>query len=152
MQLIMALPILTMLMFTETAEQSECFQEFSETVLSNFIISSKIGWFPGTAEHAYVPAHIRHQCEQSLINLKRDYIDIYYFHHANYGENYKYVDDAVEVMYRLKEEGKIRVIGQCAKTDKEYEFLIPKVNPEVIQSSSSALNDYLFLKEQKPVS
>ncbi len=115
----------------------------------NFIISSKIGWFPGTAEHAYEPAHIRHQCEQSLINLKRDYIDIYYFHHANYGENYKYVDDAVEAMYRLKEEGKIRVIGQCAKDDEEYAYLIPKVKPEVIQSSSSALNDYLLPEETK---
>ena len=47
---------------------------------TDVIIATKIGWFPGTAQHAYEPAHIRHQCEQSLINLDRDYIDIYYLH------------------------------------------------------------------------
>src|SRR5439155_6406953 len=50
------------------------------------IIATKIGWFPGTAQHAYEPAHVRHQCEQSLINLKREYIDLYYFHHGSFGE------------------------------------------------------------------
>ncbi|HEY3746600.1 MAG TPA: aldo/keto reductase, partial [Gemmatimonadaceae bacterium] len=44
------------------------------------IIATKVGHFPGTAEHAYEPRHIRHQCEQSLINLRRDHIDLYYFH------------------------------------------------------------------------
>jgi len=111
---------------------------------NNFIISTKIGWFPGTAEHAYEPAHIRHQCEQSLINLKREYIDIYYFHHGNFGENYEYLDDAVEVMYKLKEEGKIRIIGQSAYSDEHFRKLIPKVKPEVIQSSASALDDHIL--------
>jgi len=64
-----------------------------------------VGHFPGTAEHAYEADHIRHQCEQSLINLKRDYIDIYYFHHGNFGENDKYLDSAVAVMNKLKDEG-----------------------------------------------
>ena len=73
---------------------------------NNFVIATKIGWFPGTAEHAFEPKHIRHQCEQSLINLKRDYIDLYYFHHGDFGENDKYLDDAIEVMYRLRDEGK----------------------------------------------
>src|ERR1700722_3289242 len=49
------------------------------------ILATKVGWFPGTAAHAYEPAHIRHQCEQSLINLKRDVIDLYYFHHGDFG-------------------------------------------------------------------
>ena len=49
------------------------------------VIATKIGHFPGTAAHAYESAHIRHQCEQSLINLERDYIDIYYFHHGWFG-------------------------------------------------------------------
>ena len=49
------------------------------TRTNNFIIATKIGWFPGTAAHAFESAHIRHQCEQSLINLKRDYIDLILF-------------------------------------------------------------------------
>ncbi len=52
-----------------------------------FIIATKTGHFPGTAAHAYEPAHIRHQCEQSLINLQRDYIDIYYFHHGRFDDH-----------------------------------------------------------------
>src|SRR4051794_13528339 len=38
---------------------------------SGVVIASKMGHLPGSAEHAYEPAHIRHQCEQSLVNLKR---------------------------------------------------------------------------------
>ncbi|MEP0859900.1 MAG: aldo/keto reductase [Ignavibacterium sp.] len=116
---------------------------------NNFIIATKVGWFKGTAAHAYEPAHIRHQCEQSLINLKREYIDIYYFHHGNYGENDEYLDDAIEVMYRLREEGKIRLIGQSAYKHEDFVKLIPKVKPDVIQSFASALDDR-FLKDGSP--
>lgn len=116
---------------------------------NNFIIATKVGWFRGTAEHAYEPAHIRHQCEQSLINLKRDYIDIYYFHHGDFGENDKYLDDAIEIMYRLRDEGKIRLIGQSAYKHEDFVKLIPKVKPDVIQSFASAI-DYRFLKEGSP--
>jgi len=55
-------------------------------------VASKVGYFPGTAGHAYEAAHIRHQCEQSLINLRRDVIDLFYFHHANFGPGDQYLD------------------------------------------------------------
>lgn len=113
------------------------------------IIATKVGWFRGTAAHAYEPQHIRHQCEQSLINLKRDYIDIYYFHHGYFGDNDEYLDDAIEVMYRLREEGKIRLIGQSAYKHEDFQKLIPRVKPDVIQSFANALDDR-FLKEGSP--
>ena len=116
---------------------------------NKFVIATKVGWFPGTAAHAFEPAHIRHQCEQSLINLKRDYIDIYYFHHGNFGENYVYLDDAITVMYKLKDEGKIRIVGQSAYTHEDFEKLIPKVKPDVIQSFASAVDDR-FVREDTP--
>ncbi|MFO7525445.1 MAG: aldo/keto reductase [Ignavibacteriaceae bacterium] len=116
---------------------------------NEFIIATKVGWFPGTAEHAYQPEHIRHQCEQSLINLQRDYIDIYYFHHGNFGGNDKYLDDAIETIYKLKDEGKIRLIGQSAYSHNDFVKLIPKVKPDVIQSFSSAMDDR-FIKEGSP--
>lgn len=112
-------------------------------------IATKVGWFPGTAEHAFEPKHIRHQCEQSLINLKRDYIDLYYFHHGSFGENDKYLDDAVLVMNKLKEEGKIRFIGQSAYSHEDFVKLIPKVKPDVLQSSASAIDDK-FLADGSP--
>ena len=116
---------------------------------NKLIIATKVGWFPGTAVHAYEPAHIRHQCEQSLINLKRDYIDLYYFHHGNFGEGDIYLNDAIEVMNRLKEEGKIRMIGQSAYSHEDFVKLIPRVKPEVIQSFASAVDDR-FVKEDTP--
>ena len=116
---------------------------------NNFIIATKIGWFPGTAANAFEPAHIRHQCEQSLINLNRDYIDLYYFHHGYFGKNDEYLDDAIEVMYRLRDEGKIRLIGQSAYSNEDFQKLIPKVKPDVIQSYANAL-ETVFIEENSP--
>lgn len=114
------------------------------------IIATKVGWFPGTAEHAYEPQHIRHQLEQSLVNLRRDYVDIYYFHHANFGENDRYLDDAVDMMNRLKDEGKLRLIGQSAYTNKEFLRVIPKVRPTVLQSFAHAMDDR-FIRPNSPI-
>src|SRR5277367_3355292 len=90
-------------------------------------IATKVGWFPGTAENVYEPAHIRHQCEQSLINLKRDVIDLYYFHHGDFGEKDRYVDGAVDTIYKLKKEGKIRLIGLSSYSSDDFTRLVPKV-------------------------
>ena len=116
---------------------------------NNFIIATKVGWFPGTAAHAFESAHIRHQCEQSLINLKREYIDIYYFHHGHFGDRNEYLDDAAEVMYRLKDEGKVRLVGQSAYSHEDFQKLIPKVKPDVIQSYANAM-ERKFINEGTP--
>ena len=116
---------------------------------NNFIIATKVGWFPGTAAHAFESAHIRHQCEQSLINLKREYIDIYYFHHGHFGDRNEYLDDAVEVMYRLKDEGKVRLVGQSAYSHEDFQKLIPRVKPDVIQSYANAM-ERKFINEGTP--
>ncbi|MGH7739165.1 MAG: aldo/keto reductase [bacterium] len=114
------------------------------------ILATKVGWFPGTAEHAYEPAHIRHQCEQSLINLKRDVIDIYYFHHADFGPNDQYLEDAVAVMRQLKQEGKIRLIGQSAYSAADFTRLVPKVQPDLLQSWANVMDDQ-FIRAGSPV-
>nr|WP_275106686.1 aldo/keto reductase [Oceanipulchritudo coccoides] len=97
----------------------------------DFVIATKIGHFPGTAEHAYEPAHIRHQCEQSLINLQRDYIDIYYFHHGDFGPH---LEEAAATMDALVKEGKVRVKGQSAYSNEDFERAVPLVRPTVLQS------------------
>ena len=113
-------------------------------------IATKVGWFPGTAENAYEPAHIRHECEQSLINLKRDVIDLYYFHHGNFGPKDRYLDDAVDVMFKLRKEGKIRLIGQSAYSNEDFTRLVPKVKPDVLQSWANAMDDQ-FIRKGTPV-
>jgi aryl-alcohol dehydrogenase-like predicted oxidoreductase len=116
---------------------------------NDFIIATKVGWFPGTAANAFEPAHIRHQCEQSLINLKRDYIDLYYFHNGYFGDNDEYLDDAIEMMCKLRDEGKVRLIGQSAYSNEDFQKLIPKVKPDVIQSWANAM-ETPFIEEGSP--
>ena len=108
---------------------------------TDFIIATKIGWFPGTAAHAYEPAHIRHQCEQSLINLKREYIDLYYFHHGDFGPDKKYLRDAANMMDKLVKEGKVRLKGQSAYSADDFEKIVPVVKPAALQSWAHALDD-----------
>ncbi|MDK2971731.1 MAG: hypothetical protein PWP23_1486 [Candidatus Sumerlaeota bacterium] len=117
---------------------------------TDYVVSTKVGHFPGTAEHAYEPAHIRHQCEQSLINLQRDYIDIYYLHHGNFGENDRYLEGAAETLDALVAEGKIRVKGQSAYSAADFAKTIPVVRPEVLQSWSHAM-DPQFILPDSPV-
>lgn len=107
----------------------------------DYIVATKVGHFPGTAEHAYDDLHVRHQCEQSLRNLNREYIDVYYFHHGNFGESDMFLDDAVAMMNRLVEEGKVRIKGQSAYSADDFERVTPKVQPSVLQSWANALDD-----------
>jgi myo-inositol catabolism protein IolS len=114
------------------------------------VIATKVGHFPGTAAHAYESQHIRHQCEQSLRNLNRDHIDLYYFHHGNFGENDQYLDEAVEMMHRLRDEGKIRLIGLSAYSNEDFLRLVPKVQPTALQSWANAMDDH-YIREGTPV-
>ena len=104
-------------------------------------IATKVGHFPGTAPHAYTPLNIRHQCEQSLENLERDHIDIYYFHHGDFGPDDRYLDGAVAEMEHLRKAGKIRFIGLSAYSEDDFERLVPRIRPDVLQARTSYLND-----------
>ncbi len=104
------------------------------------VIATKVGHFPGTAEHAYEPQHIRHQCEQSLVNLQRDYIDIYYLHHGDFGADDRYLEGAIQTVQDLKREGKIRTIGQSAYSSADFLRVVPKLQPDVLQSWAHAMD------------
>ncbi len=103
------------------------------------ILASKVGWFRGTAPNAMQPAHIRHQLEQSLINLGTDYIDLHYFHNTNFGPNDQYLEEAADTMRQLQAEGKVRVIGQSAYGYHDFLRVCPVTKPAVIQFGYSAL-------------
>ncbi len=110
------------------------------------VLATKVGHFRGTAEHAYEPLHIRRQCEQSLINLRRDYLDIYYFHHGDFGPGDRYLAGAVEEMARLVKEGKVRLVGLSAYSEEDFVRLVPVIRPQVLQSWAHALDDH-FTRE-----
>ncbi len=116
----------------------------------DFVIATKIGHFPGTAAHAYDPLHIRHQCEQSLRNLERDYIDLYYFHHGDFGENGEWLEGAAATMDALVQEGKVRLKGQSAYSVAHFERAVPVVKPDALQSWANAMQDQ-FIAIDSPV-
>lgn len=107
------------------------------------VIATKVGHFPGTANHAFEPHVLRRQCEQSLRNMKLDCIDIYYLHHDNFAEDGQpgNLPDAAEEMHKLKAEGKIRVIGQSAYSDAGFARSVEVLKPQVFQSWASMLFD-----------
>jgi aryl-alcohol dehydrogenase-like predicted oxidoreductase len=103
------------------------------------LVATKIGYFRGTAEHAYLPHHIRTQCEHSLINLKRDCLDIYYLHNTDFGPGDRYLNGAVETLHRLREAGKIRLIGLSGGPEGLLRTL-RRVRPDLIQSRASMMD------------
>jgi myo-inositol catabolism protein IolS len=106
---------------------------------TEFVIATKVGHFRGTAEHAYDPMHLRHQCEQSLKNLGREYVDIYYLHHGDFGPNGEWLEGAAETLEALVKEGKVRIKGQSAYSEADFQRAVPVVKPAVLQSWASAL-------------
>jgi aryl-alcohol dehydrogenase-like predicted oxidoreductase len=121
-----------------------------EGIGKDVVIATKVGHFQGTAPHAYTPRHIRQQCEQSLENLRRDHIDIYYFHHGDFGLNDYYLEGAVDAMRKLRAEGKIRLIGLSAYSAEDFLRLVPVIEPDVLQTWAHLMDDQ-FLKSGNPV-
>lgn len=75
------------------------------------IVASKLGYFQGCSEHGYDILNMQQQLEMSLRNLNTDYIDVYFFHHLDFGENDQYLEGALAQMKKFQEQGKIRHIG-----------------------------------------
>lgn len=114
------------------------------------VVATKVGHFPGTAAHAYEALHIRHQCEQSLKNLGREAIDLYYFHHGDFGPGDRYLAEAVAMARKLQEEGKVRFIGLSAYSEEDFLRLVPVIEPVVLQSWAHAQDDR-FIRKGSPV-
>ncbi|MGB6163719.1 MAG: aldo/keto reductase [Pseudonocardiaceae bacterium] len=75
------------------------------------VLSSKVGYFAGTAEHGFEPRHMRRQLEQSLDNLQTDHLDIYALHHPNFGTSDRWLQPAIDAMLTFRDQGLIRAIG-----------------------------------------
>ncbi|MEY9840524.1 aldo/keto reductase [Streptacidiphilus sp. EB103A] len=75
------------------------------------VLSSKVGYFTGTAEHAYLPGAMRRQLETTLENLRTDRLDIYFLHNADFGPGDRYLEGALEQMRDFQRQGLVRAIG-----------------------------------------
>lgn len=116
-------------------------QFLKEVPRDQIIVASKVGWFRGTAPHAMQPLHIRHQLEQSLTNLGTDYIDLHFFHNANFGPDNRYLEEAAETMRAFQQEGKVRVIGQSAYSYADFMRVCPVTRPDVLQFHYNAFGN-----------
>ncbi|HEX6087909.1 MAG TPA: aldo/keto reductase, partial [Thermoanaerobaculia bacterium] len=99
---------------------------FSEVPRSSIFLATKFGWVKGPSGEFYDPAFMRAQAERSLRLMRTDVIDLYYFHHCNFGSR---LDDVLAVMHRLREEGKVRFIGLSDWDASLIMKYIDRVNP-----------------------
>lgn len=101
-------------------------------------LATKFGYVQGPARHPYDPAFMRSQAERSLRNMRTDVIDLYYFHHCNFGP---YFDGALEVMLRLRGEGKVRFIGLSDWDASKIMRYIERADPDVVQPYRNLVDD-----------
>ena len=114
---------------------------WGEVRRQDIFLASKFGWAKGPSGHWYDPKFMREQCERSLRNMKTDVIDLYYFHHCDFGANEEYFDDALATMRNLRDEGKIRFIGLSDWDSRKIMKFIERVDPDVVQPYRNLLND-----------
>jgi aryl-alcohol dehydrogenase-like predicted oxidoreductase len=104
-------------------------------------LATKFGWIKGPSRHWYDPAFMRAQCEASLRNMRTEVIDLYYFHHCDFGPNDVWFDGALAMMRRLREEGKIRFIGLSDWDASLIMKFIERVDPDVVQPFRNVVDD-----------
>jgi aryl-alcohol dehydrogenase-like predicted oxidoreductase len=76
-----------------------------------FVLASKCGIFKNAHGHRHVdgtPATIKRTCEESLVRLRTDVIDLYYLHRL---DRKVPIEDSVGAMADLVRDGKVRALG-----------------------------------------
>ena len=100
---------------------------------NSIFLATKVGWDMGPFSHWYHPKYMKNKIEESLTNLKTDYIDLLYLHHCNFGKQDEYFDDAVEVLKSFQSQGKIRFTGLSDWSNERIVKYLDACNPDVIQ-------------------
>ena len=100
---------------------------------NSIFLATKVGWDMGPFSHWYHPKHMKKKIEESLTNLKTDYIDLLYLHHCNFGKQDEYFDDAVEVLKSFQSQGKIRFTGLSDWSNERIVKYLDACSPDVIQ-------------------
>jgi len=104
-------------------------------------LATKFGYIQGPANHPYDPKFMREQAERSLLHMRTDVLDLYYFHHCDFGPDDRYFDGALEVMHRLREEGKVRFIGLSDWDASRLMRFVERVDPDVVQPYRNVVDD-----------
>jgi len=107
----------------------------------DIFLASKFGWVLGPSGHFYDAKFMREQAGRSLRLMRTDVIDLYYFHHCDFGPDDQYFDDALETMHRLREEGKVRFVGLSDWDSTRLMRFIERVDPDVVQPYRNLVDD-----------
>jgi aryl-alcohol dehydrogenase-like predicted oxidoreductase len=113
----------------------------SDVPRKEIFLATKFGWVKGPSGHFYDPKFMRSQCERSLRLMHTDSVDLYYFHHCDFGPNDRYFDDALATMRKLREEGKVRFIGLSDWDASKIMRFIARVDPDVVQPYRNLIDD-----------
>lgn len=116
-------------------------QAFDRIAREDVFLASKVGWDPGTHAHFYHPELIRDHLERSLRNLRTDHIDLHYLHHCDFGEGDAWLDDALALLHRSRDEGKIRFVGLSDWDNGKVARLMDRVDPDVVQVYRNLVDD-----------
>ena len=114
---------------------------WSEVPRDEIFLATKFGYIRGPANHPYDPKFMREQAERSLRNMKTDVLDLHYFHHCDFGPDDQYLDGALEVMHRLRAEGKVRFIGLSDWDGSRIMRVIERIDPDVVQPYRNLVDD-----------
>lgn len=108
---------------------------------SAIFVATKFGYVKGPANHYYDTPFMRVQLEASLANMRTDAVDLYYFHHCDFGPDDRYFDDALEQARRFRDEGKIRFLGLSDWNASRIMRVIERVDPDAVQPYRNLLDD-----------
>jgi myo-inositol catabolism protein IolS len=113
-------------------------ESWSEVPRHEIFLATKVGWDYGPMQYPYDPQYMRKKFELSLRNLRTEVVDLYYFHHCDFRDNF---EPALEVMLRLREEGKVRFIGLSDWDASKIMQYIARVDPDVVQPYRNVVDD-----------
>lgn len=108
---------------------------------ADVFLASKFGYWTGPTGRFYDPVFMRQQCEDSLKRMQTDVIDLYYFHHCDFGPNDEYFDDALATMRSFRDEGKIRFIGLSDWDARKIMKFIERADPDAVQPFRNVIDD-----------
>jgi aryl-alcohol dehydrogenase-like predicted oxidoreductase len=116
-------------------------QVWSEIPRHDIFVATKVGWDKGQYEIFYHPKLIQQKFDTSLKNLNTDFIDLYYFHHCQFGDSESILDDALDLFSRFREAGKLRFIGLSDWKMSLVMDYINRINPDVVQPYRNVMDD-----------
>lgn len=114
---------------------------FDDIPRERIFLATKVGYDAGGYDHLYDPRLIRKRLERSLQNLQAEYVDLYYFHHCDFGPDDRYLDAALAEMNKLRDQGLFRFLGLSDWDAAKIARVVHRIDPDVVQPYRNVLDD-----------